>query len=227
MEMPHTPPLLSARWLLISGAAFAAIVLAAHLLSAQVSRLLSSDAVIHGDRTAWEYARGHSSSYVQAVMVFISEVHGTAGILVLTGLGAWGWQRFGHLDACVRLLLAVPAGMLLNVLVKSAVQRIRPDWALVELPRSYSFPSGHVAEATVFYGSLALEAAALLASKTWRLALVLGGVAMIALVASSRIILGVHFLSDCVGAAVEGALWLVACFHARPLRQNTGLIGTP
>jgi len=223
--MPKIRPLPSIRWLLIAGAAFVAVPLAAHLLASPLLDLLNSDGVTRLDRAAWEYARSHSSSTSLALMTLVSDLHGTVGILGLTALVAWGWRRHGHLDACVRLLLAVPVGMLLNVLVKAAIQRVRPDWALVALPRSFSFPSGHVAEATVFYGSLALEAIAQGARKVWRPVLALGAVAMIALVASSRILLGVHFLSDCVGAVLEGAIWLVACFNRRPWRADRAAAG--
>ena len=46
--------------------------------------------------------------------------------------------------------------MLLNMVVKMLVDRSRPSWAVVDLPLSASFPSGHVAEATVFHGTLAI-----------------------------------------------------------------------
>ncbi len=223
--MPDIRPSPSIRWFLIAGATFVAVLLAAHLLASPLVGLLNSDGVRRFDRAAWEVARSHSGSTSLAVMTLVSAMHGTIGILVLTAAGAWGWRRCGHLDACVRLLLAVPAGMLLNVLVKAAIHRVRPDWALVDLPGSYSFPSGHVAEATVFYGSLALEATALGLRKIQRLAVALGAVAMIALVAGSRVVLGVHFMSDCVGAAFEGALWLAACFNGRPLRAAAAAAG--
>ena len=223
--MPKTRSSPSIRWFLIAGATFVAVVLAAHLLASPVFNLLNSDAVMRFDRAAWDYGRRHSSSTSLALMMLVSDMHGTVGILVLTAIAAWEWQRHGHLDACVRLLLAVPAGMLLNVLVKAAIHRVRPDWALVDLPRSASFPSGHVAEATVFYGSLALESVAQRARKVQRLAVALGAAAMIALVASSRVILGVHFMSDCVGAAFEGAIWLAACFSRHPLRADPAAAG--
>lgn len=223
--MPAIRPLPSIRWFLVAGATFVAVLLAAHLLASPLVNLLNSDAVGRLDRAAWESGRSHPGSTFLAVMTFVSALHGTVGILVLTAIGAWGWRRCGHLDACVRLLLAVPAGMLLNVLVKAAIHRVRPDWALVDLPRSYSFPSGHVAEATVFYGSLALEATALGMRKIQRLAVALGAVALIALVATSRIVLGVHFMSDCVGAAFEGVIWLAACFNHRPMRAAPAAAG--
>ncbi len=213
-------PKLSLRWLSVVGVTFVALVVCAHVLSPALTRWLSADAVVASDRAAWLYGRVHSSSTVLAMMRCISVIHGSAGILLLTAAGAWAWQRCGRLDACVRLLFAVPVGMLLNVLAKAAIHRVRPDWSVVELPRSFSFPSGHAAETTVFYGALALEAT-VHGMRRLRIALALGAMAMVALVASSRIVLGVHFLSDCIGGVVEGLFWLAACFHRSPLRLES------
>jgi undecaprenyl-diphosphatase len=212
--------LLSVHWLVTIGASFAAVLGAAYLFSSPLQSLLSSEAVKGIDRAAWQLGQSQLSPALWTAIQAVSDVHGTVGILVLTAACAWGWRRYGHLDACVRLLVAVPAGMLLNVFVKAAVHRVRPDWALVELPHSFSFPSGHVAEATVFYGSLAMEAAALNLRRPRKVAIALGAVAMIAIVACSRIVLGVHFFSDCVGAFLEGALWLGACFSRRPMKSS-------
>ncbi len=213
-------PMLSPRWLAIVGVAFVALMACAHAFSSALRQWLSCDAVVDSDRAAWLYGRVHSNATVLATMRGISVMHGTVGILMLTAVGAWTWQRCGRLDACVRLMFAVPVGMLLNVFLKAAIHRVRPDWSVVELPRSFSFPSGHVAETTVFYGALALEAS-VQGMRRLRIALALGAVAMVTLVASSRIFLGVHFLSDCIGGLVEGLFWLAACFHRSPLRPGS------
>jgi membrane-associated phospholipid phosphatase len=205
-------------WLGVIAASFVAIVAAAQLLTSPLRDLLASDGVVRTDLAAWEFGQSLWSPTLLTAMKLVSTLHGTVGILVLAAICAEGWRRHGHLDASLRLLVALPVGMLLNVLVKVAIHRTRPDWALVELPPSDSFPSGHVAEATVFYGSLALEATATDLRKLRCAMLALGAMAMITLVACSRIFLGVHFLSDCVAAAVEGALWLGACFSLRPLK---------
>jgi membrane-associated phospholipid phosphatase len=98
------------------------------------------------------------------------------------------------------------------VLMKFAFHRARPtfDHPLLVLT-SYSFPSGHVAGATLFYGFLAALLASRCAQWRHRLLLVLAASLLIALVALSRMYLGAHYLSDVLAAFAEGAAWLTWC----------------
>lgn len=45
----------------------------------------------------------------------------------------------------------------------------------------------------------------------WRVMLVLSAITMVALVALTRIYLGVHYLSDVLAASAEGVAWLTLC----------------
>jgi undecaprenyl-diphosphatase len=74
--------------------------------------------------------------------------------------------------------------------------------------KTFSFPSGHTMTATVFYGALCVFALSRI--RNWKLQapmLVLSTV-MIALVGFSRMYLGVHYLTDVIGAIVEGLMWV-------------------
>jgi len=152
-------------------------------------------------------------------------LHGTVGILLLAGLAAWIRRRDKPPEASIRLLVAVPAGMLLNAVVKTVIDRARPSWAIGDVPLSASFPSGHVAEATVFYGSLAIESVRRVTRRLYQALWVAGAAGMIAIVAFSRVIAGVHFLSDCIGALAESGLWLAACFSESPLARRAATAG--
>jgi undecaprenyl-diphosphatase len=207
----------SPRWLAALAAGFGGILLVAVLAAAPLAAVWGAPAVGDVDRAAWTWSGSRLGVDGLALMRLVSALHGTLGILILTALGAAAWVRLGHPEAALRLLAAVPAGMLLNVLVKLAMQRARPEWGdVMALPPSASFPSGHVAETTVFYGALALESWVVRAPWRWRLGLVALAVAMVIAVALSRIALGMHFLSDCVAGVVEGLAWLAACFCCRP-----------
>jgi undecaprenyl-diphosphatase len=148
-------------------------------------------------------------------MLFVTHWNGIAGSSVMGALLAlWFWRRRAHywLIAC---LIAVPGGMLLNVVLKHVFRRARPtlDDPLLSL-LTYSFPSGHTAAATVFYGLLACYGVRRAHAWGARATIVLAAVAMVMLVALSRMYLGVHYLSDVLAAAAEGAAWLAICITA-------------
>ena len=119
------------------------------------------------------------------------------------------WQRNWHW--LLVLVLAVPGGMLVNGLTKLAFQRARPGLdPLLDLT-SYSFPSGHVTGATLTYGFLA--AMVITGPHRWsrKLVVVLVALALVALVALSRMVLGAHYLSDVLAAFAQGVAWLTLC----------------
>jgi undecaprenyl-diphosphatase len=161
-------------------------------------------------------------------MLAVSLMHGIAGICILTGLFAlyllWRRDRYWVLA----LVLAVPGGMLLNVLMKYAFHRERPrfDDPLVTLS-TFSFPSGHTAAATVFYGVLAAYLLVHVRSAGARLAVLGTALFLIVLVAFSRMYLGAHFLSDVLAAVAEGIAWLSLCLMATATlqRRRAGRLG--
>lgn len=152
-------------------------------------------------------------SAVTLALLFWTNLHSQVAILVYSALfalllarrRAWAWA--------IGLALAVPGGMLLNYALKLAIRRSRP---VLENPvlalETYSFPSGHTAAATVFYGMLA----AYLAFRFPRhRALVIGAAAAaIVLVSYSRMALGVHYFGDVLAALMSSGAWLVICLGA-------------
>jgi len=159
---------------------------------------------------AWFYA--HATPLMTEGMRAVSNVHGVAAISAYVALLVLYllWKRDWVWAWCVGAI--VPGGMLLNVLMKHAFQRARPDVDhALQAVSTYSFPSGHVAGAALFYGVLA----AMLVSKIdvwrWRVLIVFLAIALVVLVALSRMYLGVHYLSDVLAAFAEAAAWLSLC----------------
>ncbi|WP_051276841.1 phosphatase PAP2 family protein [Marmoricola sp. URHB0036] len=97
----------------------------------------------------------------------------------------------------------------LTVVVKLVVARPRPGEVdrLGALDTSYSFPSGHTLNSTVF---IALVVWLLWPSVTraGRIALVTGGAVLAVGVASSRIYLGYHWLTDVLASGLVALAWL-------------------
>ena len=91
-------------------------------------------------------------------------------------------------------------------------ERARPhfDDPIVTLA-TYSFPSGHVAGSTLFYGILAAFLIANARSGARRATIAILALLLVALVAASRMYLGAHYFSDVVAAFVESVAWLALC----------------
>lgn len=171
--------------------------------------------------SAWFHARADTA--VTAFMLFISQWHSMSGILLMSAiLGVILW-RAGQRWWLLSLLLSVPGGLLLNVLVKNIVRRPRPQFedALLAL-KTYSFPSGHTAGATVFYGFLTLLLFSRVHRKSRRVAIAMSATGIVLLVGLSRIYLGVHYVTDVAGAIVEGVLWLALCHAGVRALQRRG-----
>ena len=170
--------------------------------------------------SAWFYA--HTHPMLTQAMLAITRLHGTLGILLMALVLAFVLLKLGRAQWLLPLALCVPGGLLLNVLAKQVFHRARPqfDEPLLSLP-TYSFPSGHTAGATVFYGFVAVLLLAQVQDRRLRIAIVAGAALMVALVGLTRIYLGAHYLTDVAGAIVEGVLWLALCLAGvRALRRR-------
>lgn len=168
--------------------------------------------ILDGQVANWFHV--NAMTPVTRLMLLVSQMNGIGGISALTVLLvlAFAWKREWYWTAFAAL--AIPGGMLLNVLVKSAFHRARPSFTdpLATLA-SYSFPSGHTLASTLFYGTLVAFLVPRVGA-TMRIVIVVAAIVMVGMVGLSRIYLGAHFLSDVVAAVAEGIAWLSLCLTA-------------
>src|SRR5215472_11598576 len=164
---------------------------------------------------------GHSAvvSIVKAITWL-----GSSGVLwTLTGAAAvvLAIRRRWRLTA---YLLATAAGALvLDPVLKTLVGRLRP---VVAHPIAHgngdSFPSGHALGSIVCYGALFLVFLPA-ARGTWRRVFTGVIVTLIAAIGISRLLLGVHYISDVLGGWTLGITWLgVTAFAFELSRQAAG-----
>ena len=108
----------------------------------------------------------------------------------------------------VYLLVTGAGALTLDPVLKSLVGLLRP---VVAHPIAHgtgdSFPSGHSLGSIVCYGAILLVFLPA-ARGRWRPAFIAVIAALIALIGISRILLGVHYLSDVLGAWALGITWL-------------------
>lgn len=166
-----------------------------------------TDAVRRARTTTWTSAASAVTRATEAWTV-LGVVLGAGSVLALTNR----WRPLTVLLVSVQVELAV------LLVVSVIVDRPRPDAIVGAEPFTASFPSGHTATAIALYGALAVVAASLAphtriarpaAAATATVAVVVGG---------SRVVLGLHHLSDVVaGFALGGASLVVGVVAARAL----------
>lgn len=163
----------------------------------------------------------HANPVFDRIMLAFSRFGGLpilAYAAILIGILLWRKQpvqaRF--------LLLAMVGTCLLNVALKAAFQRTRPDlWLSIAPEHDFSFPSGHsMLSSTFVLASLVLawKSGWSLAAK-WVTTVV--GLVFVAGVISSRLYLGVHFPSDVLAGFCLSLSWvsLLAGIFQRRLRR--------
>ena len=123
----------------------------------------------------------------------------------------------------VYLAVTGAGALVLDPILKSLVGRLRP---VVAHPVAHgtgnSFPSGHALGSIVCYGAVLLVFLPAVRGR-WRTAFIAGTVTLIALIGISRLLLGVHYVSDVLGAWAIGIAWLGLTVVAFELtRQASG-----
>ena len=191
------------------------IIAAAWLFGGIAEDVVTGDPLTKVDVQLAEWFHRHAIPAVTTFMLMVTHAHSMAGIvafaIILAVVLIWKRERYW----LIVLALVVPGGMLLNVATKYAFHRARPSFhdPILTLP-TYSFPSGHAAAATLFYGVLAAYLVARTPSWRTRTRIVLSAFFIIFLVALSRLYLGVHYLSDVLAAFAEAVAWLAVCLTA-------------
>ena len=149
---------------------------------------------------------------------------GSSGVLwTVTGTAAVVLAIRRRWRLVIYLLVTGAGELTLNPVLKALVGRLRP---VVAHPIAYgtgdSFPSGHALGSIVCYGALFLVF--LPATRgTWRRVFTVVICTLIAAIGVSRLLLGVHYLSDVLGGWALGITWLgVTAFAFELSRQATG-----
>ena len=112
---------------------------------------------------------------------------------------------------CLAVNLALVAA--LNVILKSIVQRPRPEGFRLAVETGFSFPSGHSMAAMAFYGLIAWFIWHYERDRVQRNLFALVFALVIVMVGLSRIYLGVHYASDVIGGFCVSLIWLAFYTH--------------
>jgi membrane-associated phospholipid phosphatase len=137
---------------------------------------------------------------------------GVAGMTIVVTVATTALLRGGAVRAAVVLLVVTLGSQALVLTAKQGYERPRPDvGSPIDLPSSFSFPSGHATTGIAVFGLLGLYGAILARTRGWKVAAVIAGLALGVLIGASRIVLNVHFVGDVLAGFCLGLSWLVAC----------------
>jgi|ERR1035437_7935119 undecaprenyl-diphosphatase len=177
--------------------------------------VITGDPLTQVDRRVAAFFFANATPWWNQIMFAISFFGSGAFLGVVAGAGALYFAGRRSWHRLLVLMLVVPGGALIDVVVKHLIQRQRPVFENpIATLNSYSFPSGHTMGATLFYGLMAAFAAEEFRGWQPKAGAVLVAGAIVLLVGFSRICLGLHFLSDVLGAMAAGVAWLALCLTA-------------
>ena len=174
------------------------------------------------DLSLASWLHSHAAPGLTRIMLAITNLHSNLAINLMSAALGILLLKHRQRDWLVALILAVPVGLAINVMLKHLFALSRPtfDDPLLSL-ETYSFPSGHAAGATLFYGFLVAYFRHRTGDPRIRALQVAFAATLVGVVAFSRIYLGVHYLSDVVAAIAWSLAWLALCLwlRKRPLAR--------
>jgi len=158
--------------------------------------------------TAAERAVGQSALLLRAAQGATLLGEPALVTLAAAALALVLWRR-GHGRLALYVVAARLGAIVLSQGLKLAVDRARPVFdEPVATALGASFPSGHALGAAAFWTTTAVL---LLPHVRRPMLLLAGSVGVAVLVAASRVLLGVHYLSDVTGGLLLGLGWAAVC----------------
>lgn len=191
----------------------------AELVHAKNSALQQVDTFVH-DLAVSQRSAGATPFFV--TMSFIGSPVVLAILLVLIGILLLVLRRYRWF---IYLAATTGLGGLLNLALKSFFARTRPGLAeQLRQAHGYSFPSGHAMGSTIVVGAMTYLAFRVLTRWRWKACALALGCTLILAISSSRIYLGVHWISDVGAGITAGFIWLTATTVAYEASRRIRLI---
>ncbi len=161
------------------------------------------------DRLLLDYFHRGRTPLLSTLWNTVTDVGASAFLVPVGVVGGllWRWRRGDWFVLSVLGGSYLGASVLFNT-TKRIVARARPAADIAFNPETgLAFPSGHTTDAAAFYTALGLLALAAVSVWAARVAVGTATAAVVLLVATSRLYLGAHWLTDVVVGAALGSVW--------------------
>jgi membrane-associated phospholipid phosphatase len=173
------------------------------------------------DDSAARFGARHATEDTTTALKTVTTLGATwFAIAIVAVVGVILFIRYRRISIVAFLATSVVTALLVNNVVKSLVDRARPDIARLVGAHGSSFPSGHSAMAAASYAALALVLGRRRQRRA-RVALAGAAIVIAVAVATTRVLLGVHWLTDVTAGLFVGWSCFTLCaiaFGGRVLR---------
>lgn len=170
-----------------------------------------SAALVRVDFSVGHWGARHATYLSTHALQVITDLGGTYVVVVVMVVAAVvEWVRIPSKWIPVFLISVVVGETVIVAAIKQALDRVRPTFNPAAASLGPSFPSGHSATAAALYAAVALLVARRRSPRTRALIAAVAAAVAVA-VAGSRVLLGVHWLSDVIAGLAFGWGWFAIC----------------
>lgn len=195
--------------LILAGAAIAFIAAWAF---AELAEHVQAGTIQPVDDAVLRWVSGYRAEWLEASLMEVSVLGSWVVVVVVATVAALFLSLSRRRWSVIFLIVTTIGGIIINQLLKAGFARPRPqifEWG--DHVVTSSFPSGHATSAAITYGTIAYLIARLHERAITRRAILAAAAVLILLVSTSRVYLGVHYLSDVIAGLLVGLAWAAFC----------------
>lgn len=186
-------------------------ILGGLVLGALAYLMRTNAALVNIDNSVGQWEFDHATPLSTHGLHAVTQLADTYTVIALIAIvSVVEYLRLPNRWIPVFLVTVVVGEIVLVNVIKQALDRVRPAFDPAAASLGPSFPSGHSATAAATYAAVALVLARRRAPVT-RALIAAGAVAIAVAVATSRVMLGVHWLSDAIAGLAFGWAWFAVC----------------
>jgi membrane-associated phospholipid phosphatase len=191
--------------------AFAVIVLGGLILAGLSYLVRGNTEVTLIDSGIAEWGARNASGFATGALTAISHVGEPKVVVALAALVAIAETiRMRSRWVILFMALVVAGNGLITTTVKELADRARPTLNPIAHTLGPSFPSGHSSWSAAFFAATALLATRGRGRRARTLIVGMGAAAAVS-IAATRVLLGVHWLSDVIAGLALGSAWFCVC----------------